>query len=116
MAAHAAPGWLTALGQHPLPQLEGAAVLASELPDGEHLMLVCGNVAAPAIAADWAGWLHEMQRLEDALFVPLLKLVKDGTVKQLRLVLSHRDGHLDTTTTPMAQRKFWRRPTLEALR
>jgi hypothetical protein len=31
-------------------------------------------------------------------------------------VLSHRDGHLDTTTTTMAQRKFWRRPSLERLK
>jgi hypothetical protein len=30
-------------------------------------------------------------------------------------VLSHRDGHLETLTTPMAQRKFWRRNTLENL-
>jgi hypothetical protein len=41
--------------------------------------------------------------------------LKQGRIKALRLVLSHRDGHLETTTTPMAQRKFWRRPTLERL-
>ena len=56
-----------------------------------------------------------MQRLEAELFAPLLAAVRKARIKQLRLVLSHRDGHLDTPTTPMAQRKFWRRPTLERL-
>jgi len=56
-----------------------------------------------------------MHALEAALFAPLLAALKGGRIKSLRLVLSHRDGHLDTTTTPMAQRKFWRRPTLERL-
>jgi hypothetical protein len=56
-----------------------------------------------------------MHALEASLFAPLLAAVKQGRIKSLRLVLSHRDGHLETTTTPMAQRKFWRRPTLERL-
>jgi hypothetical protein len=56
-----------------------------------------------------------MQRLESGLFAPLLAALGAGRVKSVRLVLSHRDGHLETTTTPMAQRKFWRRPTLERL-
>jgi hypothetical protein len=72
-------------------------------------------VAAPGIAADWSGWLQQMQRLETELFAPLLAALGTGRVKSVRLVLSHRDGHLETTTTPMAQRKFWRRPTLERL-
>jgi hypothetical protein len=56
-----------------------------------------------------------MQRLETELFAPLLAALKSGRIKEVRLVLSHRDGHLETTTTPLAQRKFWRRPTLERL-
>jgi hypothetical protein len=109
VASWEVPGWLAALGrQLPAPR----AVL-------DHIdratMLVCGNAAAPAIAADWHGWLEQMQRLEAELFAPVLDAVRGGRVRQLRLVLSHRDGHLETITTPMAQRKFWRRPTLEAL-
>lgn len=110
LAAWSVPGWLAALAQERparpadvLGKLDGA------------LLLVCGNVAAPAIAADWGGWLEQMQLLEAELFAPVLERVRAGAVKDLRLVLSHRDGHLETTTTPMAQRKFWRRPTLESL-
>jgi hypothetical protein len=78
-------------------------------------LLVCGNVAAPAIAADWGGWLHEMQRLEAELFAPLLAALVQGRAKQLKLVLSNRVAHAELTTTALAQRKFWRRPTLERL-
>jgi hypothetical protein len=38
-----------------------------------------------------------------------------GQLKNLRLVLSHRSAHAEFTTTALAQRKFWRRPTLERL-
>jgi hypothetical protein len=108
-----APGWLAAMSERRLDRLADVMTELATVDADEEAMVVCGNVAGPAIAADWAGWLLQMQRLEDELFAPLLAAL--GQVKQLRLVLSHRDGHLETTTTPMAQRKFWRRPTLEAL-
>jgi hypothetical protein len=117
VATYAAPGWLTALAERRFDNLDGIAGLLSEIgnDDASGRLLVCGNVAAPAIAADWHGWLQEMHALEQTLFAPLLAAVKAGRIKALKLVLSHRDGHLETTTTPMAQRKFWRRPTLERL-
>jgi hypothetical protein len=112
VAAFETPGWLTALADRRLDSLAGLGALLDE--DG-HWLLACGNVTAPGIAADWSGWLQQMQRLENELFAPLLGLLTKGRVKEVRLVLSHRDGHLETTTTPLAQRKFWRRPTLERL-
>jgi hypothetical protein len=122
VSTYAAPGWLDALADQRLDDLNGIlAKLSAGKPasgdeaEGGH-MLVCGGAAAPAIAADWHGWLQIMHHYEEALFAPLLTALKQGRIKSLRLVLSHRDGHLDTTTTPMAQRKFWRRPTLEALK
>jgi hypothetical protein len=111
VAAFATPGWLTGLAERRLERLAG---VADDLA-GDDWLLVCGNVAAPALAADWAGWLEQMARLEAELFAPLLAAVAGGRIKSLRLVLNHRDGHLDLTTTPMAQRQFWRRPTLERL-
>jgi hypothetical protein len=111
------PGWLNALADQRLDDLSGIAgklLDGADQPEGGRV-LVCGNAAAPAIAADWHAWLQQMHMLEEALFAPLLAALKQGRVKRLRLVLSHRDGHLETTTTPMAQRKFWRRPTLERL-
>jgi len=112
VAAFEAPGWLTALAERRLDDLAGLDAL---LNGGGDWLLACGNVAAAGIAADWHGWLQQMQRLEARLFTPLLAALTAGRVKEVRLVLSHRDGHLETTTTPLAQRKFWRRPTLERL-
>jgi hypothetical protein len=119
VAAFEAPGWLTALAEPALrlSSLDAVvdAVLDAAAGAKDGLLLACGNVAAPSIAADWHGWLAQMARLEAGLFAPLHEAVARGRIKTLRLVLSHRDGHLDTTTTPMAQRKFWRRPSLERL-
>jgi hypothetical protein len=112
VAAFEAPGWLTALAER---RLDSLSALDSVLEEGGDWLLACGNVAAAGIAADWHGWLQQMQRLEAGLFAPLLALLTKGRVKEVSLVLSHRDGHLETTTTPLAQRKFWRRPTLERL-
>jgi hypothetical protein len=104
------PGWLTALGTRKLPAL-------SEITTGlrENTLLICGNVSAPAIAADWSSWLQQMQRLETELFSPALAALKNGAIRELRLVLSHRGAHAEYTTTALAQRKFWRRPTLDRL-
>jgi len=113
VAAFEAPGWLNALAARRLNSLTEAVDSASGAET--ELLIACGNLATAAISADWSAWLAQMQRLEQELFAPLLDAVAKGRIKQLRLVLSHRDGHLDTLTTPMAQRKFWRRPTLEHL-
>jgi hypothetical protein len=112
VAAFETPGWLTALADR---RLDSLAKLDTLLDGDDNWLLACGNVAAPGIAADWSGWLQQMQRLEAELFAPLLAALAQGRVKSVRLVLSHRDGLLETTTTPLAQRKFWRRPTLERL-
>jgi hypothetical protein len=115
VSTYAAPGWLMALADQHLASLDDVAGRLTDGAAGDGRLLVCGNVAAPAIAADWHGWLQEMGRLEKELFAPLLAALKQGGIKSLRLVLSHRDALLDATTTPMAQRKFWRRPTLGCL-
>jgi hypothetical protein len=113
VATFEAPGWLDALASRRLDSL--AQAVDSATAAGSDLLIACGNVASAAIAADWHAWLAQMQRLESELFAPLHAAVAKGAIRQLRLVLSHRDGLLDTLTTPMAQRKFWRRPTLERL-
>jgi hypothetical protein len=99
--------WLSALGTRKVTTLAQAITTGT--------LLVCGNVAAPAIAADWSGWLQQMQRLEAELFAPALAALMRGEIAQLQLVLSHRGAAAEFTTTALAQRKFWRRPTLERL-
>ena len=110
IATFETPSWLSALAGGKLTAL---AEIAAGAP--ENTLLICGNVAEPAIAADWGGWLQQMQRLESELFAPLLDSLTQGRVGKLRLVLSNRKALADFTTTAMAQRKFWRRPTLERL-
>jgi len=110
LASYAVPGWLAALGAERLDTLDH---LTDTLDRGG--LLVAGNLAEAALAADWGGWLQGMQHLEEKLFAPLLGAVKDGRVGKLRLVLSSREGLADYTTTAMAQRTFWRRPTLDRL-
>ncbi|MEN3274653.1 MAG: hypothetical protein V7631_443 [Massilia sp.] len=78
-------------------------------------ILVCGSAAAPAIGADWGGWVAQMAQLEAALFAPILGALMQGRVREVSLVLSHRDAHAASTTNALAQRKFWRRPTLDRL-
>ena len=110
LASHAVPGWLAALGAERLDSLAHLDQVLAR--DG---LLVAGNLGEAGLASDWNGWLQGMQQLEATLFAPLLAAVKDGRVKSLRMVLSSREGLLEATTTAMAQRKFWRQPTLNVL-
>jgi hypothetical protein len=110
VATFETPAWLSALAHRKLSALAEIATGVTE-----DTLLICGNVAEPAIAADWGAWLQQMHRLEAELFAPLLDSLKQGRVTKVRLVLSHRKALADFTTTAMAQRKFWRRPTLERL-
>jgi hypothetical protein len=104
------PGWLAALGGRRLDALGDLdAVL------GQDGVLVAGDLAEAAIAADWGSWVMGMQRFEEQLFAPLLAALKDGRLKRLRLVMSSREALLELSTTGLAQRSFWRRPTLARL-
>jgi hypothetical protein len=78
-------------------------------------ILYCGSAAPYAVGADWGGWVAQLQQLEAALFAPILEALMKGRVRAVKLVLSHRDAHAEFTTTALAQRKFWRRPTLDRL-
>jgi hypothetical protein len=83
-------------------------------PAGDTI-LYCASAAPHAVGADWGGWIAQLQRLEAALFAPILDALMKGRVRKLALVLSHRDAHAEFTTTALAQRTFWRRPTLDRL-
>lgn len=109
MTSYAVPGWMGALGQ----RIDSLADVHALIGQGG--TLVVGNLGEAALAADWGTWLEQMHLLEQTLFAPLLAAVKDGRVGSLRLVLSSREALADYTTSTMAQRKFWRRPTLDSL-
>jgi len=77
--------------------------------------VVVGLLAEAAMASDWGSWVLAVQHLEDKLFAPVHAALLEGRIKELRLVLSSREALAEFTTSAMAQRKFWRRPTLERL-
>ncbi len=104
------PGWVRGMADRSYDGLDGIDVALAE--DGT---VVVGTLAGSAIAADWGSWVLQVQHLEEKLFAPLHAALVQGRVKQLRLVLSSREALAEFTTTAMAQRKFWRRPTLERL-
>jgi hypothetical protein len=103
------PGWLQAVATQ-VVDTPGAVLDAPGEP-----LLVCGSLLGPGLGGEWSSWLDAMHQLESTLFAPTLALLGAGKVKSVRLVLSHRTALFDTTTTPMAQRAFWRRITLDKL-
>lgn len=103
-AADDAPPWLAALAQQ-------RNIVPAQLAAGKDAVLVCDSLSAPAIATEWAGWLTQFQRIDDTLLAPLQAAAPGA----LKLVLTRRDQHIEFSTTKMAQLKFWRRPSLEAL-
>jgi hypothetical protein len=104
------PSWLAALAQR-----HGITFAQLLGEPGQNLIYCDGGLAEAALGADWAGWLARMQKLDQDIFTPLLGALAGGGAGKARLVLSHRNALADVTTTPMAQRKFWRRPTLDRL-
>jgi hypothetical protein len=100
MEALAAPGLRSATAQQLIAQ-PGIALLA--------------DLISAAQAGDWADWLARVQRLEQDWFTPLLAALKDGRAGSVKLVLSHRDAWTTATSSKLAQRKFWRKPTLNLL-
>jgi hypothetical protein len=109
LASADTPAWLSALAQRPNLAL---AEVARAVQD---TLFYCGSATEAAIAADWAGWLLQMQRLDQQLFAPVLAALAQGRIGAVRLVLSRRDALAEFTTTKLAQRKFWRRNTLDRL-
>ena len=121
IASAGAPSWMQALAaaDHRAPE---PARLIAEAGHG------AGGVAATATATvllaelipsaqtgDWSDWLARMHRLEQEWFAPLLAALVDGRIGRVTLVLSHRHSWMTVASTKLAQRKFWRKQTLNTL-
>ena len=109
-ATSGVPSWLAAMATSPSVALPNPFTQG-----GEDSMLVCGDLSAPAIAADWADWLVHMARFEKTLFAPALVALKQGHAGQLKLVVSNRHSHKEFITSKWAQHAFWRSPSLDRL-
>ncbi|GGE73056.1 hypothetical protein GCM10008020_17160 [Massilia psychrophila] len=108
LACAGAPPWLAAIAH------KHGASFTELLAAGRDFTFCDASLMEAALAADWAAWLQHMQRFEKDLFTPLLGALA-GSAGKARLVLSHRNALAEFTTTSLAQRKFWRRPTLDRL-
>lgn len=102
------------------PWMAALAAAPQHQPDAQQLIVqpgvaMLGGLISAAQVGDWADWLARMQQLEQDWFAPLLTALKDGRVDSVKLVLSHRHGWTTVTSNKLAQRKFWRKPTLNTL-
>ncbi|MBA5687838.1 hypothetical protein [Rugamonas apoptosis] len=104
--------WLRAICPPALRDVSLDTLLAQ---GGTHPMAVLGQLIEPAIAGEWASWLDHMRQLEQQWFAPLLAALHSGRVSRITLVLSHRHTSASYTTSKLAQRKFWRKPSLTKL-
>jgi hypothetical protein len=105
---HNCPAWMARLGS-------GAATPAQIAELGAPAAVVCGDLAAAAIANDWGSWVGALEQLEHAWFAPLLDSLRAGKVKRLRLVRAGREHLSESIITPGSLRKFWRAPSLARL-
>jgi hypothetical protein len=78
--------------------------------------VLLANLIPSAQAGDWSDWIAQMQRIEAEWCAPLLAALNDGRIGRVTLMLSHRDGWMTVTSSKLAQRKFWRKPTLNLLK
>lgn len=104
--------WLAALAEPARRDADLAAVLAS---GQERALVVAGGLVETGLASEWSPWLLQLQRLEQDWLASLLAALKDGRLGRLTLVLSHRDAYATFGSSKNAQRKFWRKPSLNHL-
>jgi hypothetical protein len=77
--------------------------------------VIDGSLIGAAMATDWSTWLAQVQRLEQDYFSPLLAKLRQGDISKVTLILSSGSALLETSTSKLAQLKFWSRPSLNAL-
>ena len=68
-----------------------------------------------ALADDWGRWLMTMQDIERTQIVPLLHQLQNKSIDSLTLQLTDAECVRQWRATPLSLRKFWRKPSLQAL-
>jgi len=111
LATSGAAVWLEALAAPALRSATAAQLIGDPAPAA----VLLDELIAPAVAGDWADWLSRMQRIEEEWCVPLLAALKEGRISGVSLLLNNRNATLRADSTRMAQYKFWRKPSLNAL-
>ena len=114
LATAGAAVWLEALVTPALRSATAAQLIAHSAAAAPAAVLL-DELIAPAVAGDWADWLSRMQRIEEEWCAPLLAALKEGRIGGVSLLLNNRNATLRADSTRMAQYKFWRKPSLNAL-
>lgn len=82
---------------------------------GHHLLVLDALIEA-ALAGDWSVWLEQMHALEQDWFVPLLAALQNGKIQRINLICSNSAQLMETSTSSVSLKAFWRKPTLQRLR
>jgi len=106
------PAWMQALAAPELRRPSAAQLIA--LPGAQTAMLP--ELIPSAQTGDWSDWIARMRRIEDEWCAPLLAALNDGRIGRVTLMLSRRNGWMSVSGGKLAQRKFWRKPTLNYLK
>lgn len=73
------------------------------------------SLLEPAMSGDWASWLDQFHALENNWFAPLLDALRQNTLSQLTLTLSHNTALSSFAVSKSSLRKFWCAPSLARL-
>jgi hypothetical protein len=117
IASAGAPSWMQALAaaNHRAPEPARLIAELRQSADRSATTVVLAELIPSAQTGDWSDWLERMHRLEQEWFAPLLAALMDGRIGRVTLVPSHRHGWMTVSSTKLAQRKFWRKQTLNTL-
>ncbi|HJV81778.1 hypothetical protein [Noviherbaspirillum sp.] len=109
-------GWLQAFAQ--AVRRTAHAPMANDLIAAQpsRALLALDALQEHALANDWGRWLQAMHALEKTWFAPLHDAIKSGSLDRLSLILTNDKRIAQSTTTRPSLRKFWVKPSLEALR
>ncbi len=115
LAVAGGPSWMMALAAPELRAPSAAQMLQRAAQSGGASVMLADLISS-AVAGDWADWLAHLQRIEQQWCAPLLDAVQAGRIDSVTLRLSHRNTSIKTSTSKLALRKFWRKPTLNLLK
>lgn len=109
VAVSGGPSWMQALAAPALRECGVAELLAA--PGQRKLAVVAGLIPAGQ-AGEWAEWIALLQRIDSEWCAPLLAALHNGRLRRVSLLLSHRDGWLQATSSRLSHYQFWRKPSL----
>lgn len=93
----------------------GDLLTGSDASSTDTVCVLLEQLSESAINSDWGQWLTKMQTLESDWFAPVLATLKNRQLDSVTLFCS--DAHRLTSfrLTPWSLRKFWIKPSLQAL-